>query len=75
MGDLNDIQAEAQQFEREVLTQQHKADRFDLGEVCLEVALVLVSLTLLTRRKLFWQLGCLAGLVGVAIATSGLWAK
>jgi hypothetical protein len=75
MGDLNDIQAEAQQFEREVLTQQHKADRFDLGEVCLEVALVLVSLTLLTRRKLFWLLGLLAGLVGLAVATSGLWAK
>jgi hypothetical protein len=75
MGDLNDIQAEAQQFEREVLTQQHKADRFDLGEVCLEVALVLVSLTLLTRRKLFWQLGLLAGLIGLAVATSGLWAK
>ncbi len=75
MGDLNDIQAEAQQFEREVLTQQHKADRFDLGEVCLEVALVLVSLTLLTRRRLFWLLGCAAGLIGLAVATSGLWAK
>jgi len=74
-GDLNDIQEEAQRFESEVLTQQHKGNRFDLGEVCLEVALVLVSLTLLTRRKLFWVLGCLAGLVGVAIATSGLWAK
>jgi uncharacterized protein DUF4337 len=75
MGDLNDIQAEAQQFEREVATQRHQANRFDLGEVCLEVGIVLVSLTLLTRRKLFWQLGCLAGLIGVAIATSGLWAK
>jgi len=41
----------------------------------LEVALVLVSLTLLTRRKLFWQLGLLAGLIGLAVATSGLWAK
>jgi hypothetical protein len=75
MGDLNDIQAEAQQLEREVLTQQHKADRYDLGEVCLEVALVLVSLTLLTRRRLFWLLGLLAGLAGLAVATSGLWAK
>ncbi len=75
MGDLNDIQAEAQQFESEVLTQQHKANRYDLGEVCLEVALVLVSLTLLTRRRLFWLLGCLAGLIGLAVATSGLWAK
>jgi len=75
MGDLDDIQAEAKQFESEVLTQQHKANRFDLGEVCLEVALVLVSLTLLTRRRVFWLLGCLSGLIGLAVATSGLWAK
>lgn len=75
MDDLNDIQTEAQQLEKEVTTQRHQANRFDLGEVCLEVGIVLVSLTLLTRRRLFWLLGCLAGLVGLAIATSGLWAK
>ena len=75
MGDLSDIQAEARQLESEVLTQQHKANRFDLGEVCLEVALVLVSLTLLTRRRVFWLLGCFSGLVGLVVATSGLWAK
>jgi hypothetical protein len=71
----NDIQSEAQQLEKEVATQQHKANRFDLGEVCLEVGIVLTSLTLLTRRKLFWQLGGLAGLVGLAIAASGFWVK
>jgi phosphate uptake regulator len=73
--DQKDIQSEAQQLEKEVATQQHKANRFDLGEVCLEVGIVLTSLTLLTRRKLFWQLGGLAGLVGLAIAASGFWAK
>jgi hypothetical protein len=75
MGEQNDIQSEAQQLEKEVATQQHKANRFDLGEVCLEVGIVLTSLTLLTRRKLFWQLGGLAGLVGLAIAASGFWVK
>jgi len=73
--DQKDIQSEAQQLENEVGTQRRKANRFDLGEVCLEVAIVLTSLTLLTRRKLFWQLGGLAGLVGLAIAVSGFWAK
>ena len=73
--DQGDIQSEAQQLEKEVATQQHKANRFDLGEVCLELGIVLTSLTLLTRRKLFWQLGCLAGLVGVAIAASGFWVR
>jgi hypothetical protein len=71
----NDIESEAQQLEKEVVTQQHKANRFDLGEVCLEVGIILTSLTLLTRRKLFWQLGGLAGLVGLVIATSGFWVK
>ena len=70
-----DIESEAQQLEKEVATQQHKANRFDLGEVCLEVGIILTSLTLLTRRKLFWRLGGLAGLVGLAIAASGFWAK
>ena len=73
--DQGDIQSEAQQLEKEVATQQHKANRFDLGEVCLELGIVLTSLTLLTRRKLFWQLGGLAGLVGVAIAASGFWVR
>ena len=70
-----DIESEAQQLEKEVATQQHKANRFDLGEVCLEVGIILTSLTLLTRRKLFWKLGGLAGLVGLAIAASGFWVK
>jgi len=73
--DQKDIQSEAQALEAEVAIQQHKANRFDLGEVCLEVAIVLTSLTLLTRRKLFWQLGGLAGLVGLAIAATGFWVK
>jgi phosphate uptake regulator len=71
--DQKDIQSEAQQLEKEVATQQHKANRFDRGEVCLEVGIVLTSLTLLTRRKLFWGLGGLTGLIGLAIAASGFW--
>jgi phosphate uptake regulator len=70
-----DLESEAQQLEKEVATQQHKANRFDLGEVCLEVGIILTSLTLLTRRKLFWRLGGLAGFIGLVIAASGFWAK
>jgi phosphate uptake regulator len=74
-NDQKDIQSEAQQLENEVVTQRHKANRFDLGEVCLEVGIVLTSLTLLTRQKLFWYLGGLAGLVGLAMAATGFWVK
>ncbi len=73
--DQNDIESEAQGLEEEVATQRHKANRFDLGEVCLEVGIVLTSLTLLTRRKLFWQLGDLAGVTGLVIAVSGFWVR
>ena len=67
-----DIQSEAKAAENEVLTEQKRADRFDLGEVLLEAALVICSITLLTRKKVFWLLGIILGLLGVAIASTGL---
>jgi hypothetical protein len=66
-----DIQAEATKDEDEVKVQGRRADRFDLGEVLLEAALVICSITLLTRNKLFWGFGLLLGAVGVAIASTG----
>jgi len=67
-----DIQAGAKNAEAEVQTQQRRADRFDLGEVLLEAALVICSITLLTRKKVFWQLGTFLGLVGLGVAAAGL---
>jgi hypothetical protein len=37
----------------------------------LEAALVICSITLLTRKKLFWLLGIVLGLTGVLIAAAG----
>jgi len=71
----DDISSQARELETEVVTARHKANRYDLGEVCLEVGVVLASLTLLTHRKIFWQLGCLAGLAGLAAALTGFWVK
>ena len=48
-----DIQAEAKNVEGEVLAERRHADYFDLGEVLLEAALVICSITLLTRKKIF----------------------
>jgi hypothetical protein len=67
-----DIQSEAKSAENEVITDQKRADRFDLGEVLLEAALVICSITLLTRKKVFWLMGIVLGLAGVAIAATGL---
>jgi hypothetical protein len=70
--DQKDIEAEAKKAEDEVTVQQRRADRFDLGEVMLEAALVICSITLLTRKRIFWALGLVLGVVGVAIGAAGL---
>ncbi len=70
--DLKEIEKEAHGLEAEGATAQRRANRFDLGEVCLDAAIVIASLTLLTKRREFWQLGILAGVVGLGITCSGL---
>jgi len=72
-GEQKEIEAEARALEKEVEVERRKANRFDLGEVCLEAAIVITSLTLLTRRRLFWQFGIFAGALGLAIAVTGFW--
>ena len=47
-----------------------KADRFDLSEVFLEIALVITSITLLSGRRIFWHLGLLMATGGVVLAAS-----
>jgi hypothetical protein len=71
-GEEKEIQAEARSAENEVLVEQRRANRFDLGEVLLEAALVICSITLLTRKKAFWVFGLLLGTAGVVIAATGL---
>jgi len=67
-----EIESEAQKVEDEVKVERRRADRFDLGEVMLEAALVICSITLLTRKRIFWGLGLVLGLAGLAIASAGL---
>jgi hypothetical protein len=68
----SEIEAEAREAEREVSIERRRADRFDLGEVLLEAALVICSITLLTRKRIFWKSGLALGLLGLAIAATGL---
>ena len=70
--EMKDIEAEAKKAEDEVRVQQRRADRFDLGEVMLEAALVICSITLLTRKRIFWGMGLVLGLAGLAIGAAGL---
>jgi hypothetical protein len=67
-----EIKGEASSAENEVRVEQRRADRFDLGEVMLEAALVICSITLLTRKRAFWKFGLALGAVGLVIAVTGL---
>lgn len=64
------LREDARKLEEEVQVQQRKGDRFDLGEALLEIALVITSITVLTRRRIFWHFGLLLGLLGVLSALS-----
>jgi hypothetical protein len=69
-----EIEARANALDREVERREHAADRFDFGGVCLEAALVIMSVTLLTKRRLYWVIGLALACVGLVIAGTGLFA-
>ena len=66
-----EIETKAHELEKDVAVEQKRADRFDLGEVFLEIALVITSITLLSGRRIFWHLGLLMGMIGIALAATG----
>jgi Domain of unknown function (DUF4337) len=69
--DKDEIQNEARKLEGEVATERTRADRYDLAEVFLEIGLVITSITLLSGRRIFWHLGIVLSIVGIAVAVSG----
>jgi Flp pilus assembly protein TadB len=68
----DEIKNEARNLEKEMDVERRRADRFDLGESFLEIALVVTSITLLTRKRLFWGMGFVAAAIGLVIACFGL---
>ena len=65
-----DIQGEARNLEAEVQHTSRRADRFDLGEVFLEIALVVTSITLLTDRRAYWYFGMALAAFGAGCTLS-----
>jgi hypothetical protein len=68
--DKKELQVKARELEREFALTNRKADRFDLSEVFLEIALVITSITLLSGRRIFWRLGMLMAASGILAAAS-----
>jgi hypothetical protein len=73
-GEQKEIEDKAKDLELEVSTERRRADRFDLAEVFLEIALVITSITLLSGRRIFWSLGIVLGVVGLIVTGAGLMA-
>jgi len=83
-SDINDDQAKiakwtkseademktAKELGDEVRVAESKAGRFDLAEALLEIAVVLASITLLTKHHRYAVVGSLLGLAGIAITIS-----
>ena len=71
-ADKEDISEKAKEFEKERDAISRRADRFDAGEGLLQVGLVICSVTLLTRRRIFWFGGVFVAAIGIATALTGL---
>jgi len=54
---------------------ENKALRLDIGEALLQIGVVLCSVTLFTRRKLYFFMGLGLGVAGVIVAASVLLLK
>jgi 1-aminocyclopropane-1-carboxylate deaminase/D-cysteine desulfhydrase-like pyridoxal-dependent ACC family enzyme len=66
--DSKEITEKATEFEHERDLQHHRALRLDLGEVFLEIAIVMASLAILSKRSFLWWIALFSGTAGAAIA-------
>jgi hypothetical protein len=70
--DLSEEQEKAREFEAEVTRAEAKASHYDLGEALLQIAVVLCSITLFTRKRAYFLLGLSLGAGGIVVAVSAL---
>ena len=66
--EAKDLQIEARSLQKKAQHKHHQSFYFDVGELFVELAIVLSSVAILTKMKSFWYGGmvvCLVGLVGV----------
>lgn len=70
--DSEDESDKAKELEKEVDVAEHKAARYDLGEALLQIAVVLASVTLLTRRPIYVLAAVFLGAGGLITAVTAL---
>jgi uncharacterized protein DUF4337 len=68
----DEIQAQARELEKESEVSGRRALRLHLGEIFLEMALVLASLAILTKRGILWGIAVASSSIGAVVASTGL---
>ncbi len=63
---------QARRLEADVRLAERQTDRFDLGEALLEIGLVITSIALLTRQRIYSMVGGAFGVGGVLAAAMAL---
>ena len=74
----DELKVEEQQAQAQVdkvAAVEARADRFDLAEALLEIGLVITSVTLLTRSRIYWYLGMAFSACGIASVISAFLLK
>jgi hypothetical protein len=62
---------EAREDAKQSNHRHHMADYFDMGELGVELALVLASVAILTKRASYWYAGMAVGLIGLISVAGG----
>ena len=65
------IKTENEKLDEETHAIARRATFFDASEICLEIAIVLCSIALLTGSQLFWMISFVGTGIGVVIAAIG----
>lgn len=68
--ELKEDMNKAHELEEKVEKAEVRANRFDLGEAMLEIGLVITSVTLLTRSRIYWYAGFVFSLGGIVSVIS-----
>jgi hypothetical protein len=69
-GRQQDIDTEARKLEDEVKLEGTRATRFDYGESLVAIALVITSVSLMTRKRGFWVAGAIIAVCGLLVGSS-----
>jgi hypothetical protein len=73
LGDeMKGIQAKGDDLMKEARRLELKSKVLDLGEIALQISIVLCSITILTEQRLFVAMGVVTAGVGIAVALWGI---